>query len=316
LRKASAILAVVIFALIVIVVLVIGGISLSSPSSLEEQGLFIASFNSEPYGNHVYSGNFTLVNSSNKTFEGLQLTVKVDDAWVAIKDLRSTRIFNAHDSQNHSFTGNFPEYFTEIDIEPNQNKSIQFTFADSNITLFSQHVVTLYLSQGTSGDEINGQSFIIPQEKAYLQIVGYSSIEHSEDTWHEYYNRAKLRYGYVNDQPNFYQQYHQSEYFPLEPDSYNWAKSLNQIGEHYFNVTVFNNNTFPVQAVTLFAGTPNGDGWTAYASPDKILQPNETYIFPVAVSGENWWSAENVNQLGNFYPGHNYASGDLTSSQT
>lgn len=313
-KKSITILAVVIFALIITAVLFIGKINPSSSSNLEENGLFIASFNSEPYGNNVYGGNFTLVNPSNRIFEGLQLTVEVDDSAIAITNLRSTNTVYVHDSQNQSFPFNLAENFTEINIEPNQNKSIQFNFVDSNISLFSQHTVKLYISQNNLGDVINGQFFIVSQKKAYLQILGYSSIEHSNDTWHEYYNDATKEYEFRNDKPNFCQQY--DPLFPLDPNSYNWAKMLNQLKEHYFNVTVFNNNTFPVQAVALFAGSPSGDGWSAYALPDKVLQPNETYVFPVPIGGENYWSADNVNQLSDFYPSYNYASGDLISSQT
>jgi hypothetical protein len=153
------------------------------------------------------------------------------------------------------------------------------------------------------GDIINGQSFTIPQEKAYLQITGYSSIEHDNETWHEYFNTTTNRVEYVNDQPNFYQQSH--NFFPLDPNSYNWAKALNQIGEHYFNVTIHNNCSFPVKEIALFSG----GGSVKFALPDYVLQPNETYILPMQTSGENWWSVETVYQLSNFFPA--YASGDL-----
>ena len=143
------------------------------------------------------------------------------------------------------------------------------------------------------------------QEKAYLQITGYSSIEHDNNTWHEYFNSTTNRYEYVNDQPNFYQQYHHSAFFPLDPSSYNWAKSMNQLGEHYFNVTVYNNSTFSVNGIALFSAS----GSVAFAFPDYVLHSNETYTFPVQVNGENWWSVETVYQLSNFFPA--YASGNL-----
>jgi hypothetical protein len=47
--------------------------------------------------------------------------------------------------------------------------------------------------------------------------------------------------------------------------------------------------------------------------PDKILQPAETYVFPVSSGGQNWWSVESVYQLSNFYPAQAYLSGDLTN---
>ena len=85
-------------------------------------------------------------------------------------------------------------------------------------------------------------------------------------------------------------------------------KTLNQLGEHYFNVTIFNNSSFPVKGIAFFGG----EGSAAFALPDKILQPNEIYTFPVQVGGKNWWSVDNVNQLSNFFPAQAYASGDLT----
>jgi hypothetical protein len=175
-----------------------------------------------------------------------------------------------------------------------------------NVQTFSSHIFRFYLTQNSLGDKINGQSFTTPQEKAYLQITGYSSIEHSNNTWHEYFNSTTNRYEYINDQPNFYQQNH--NFFPLDPSSYNWAKSLNQIGEHYFNITIFNNSTLTVDKVEVNLG----GGGVAFASFDKILQPNETYVIPVAVSGENWWSVDSVNQMSNFSTSQTFASGDLT----
>jgi hypothetical protein len=131
----------------------------------------------------------------------------------------------------------------------------------------------------------------------------------TRNTWHEQYNINKNRQEYINDQPNFYQQYHHSAYYPMESTSFNWAKNLNQIGEHYFNVTVFNNSTFPVVKVAFYLG----EGGVAFALPDKIIQPNETYVLPVAAEGQNWWSVESVNQLSNFNSAQAYASGDLAN---
>ena len=85
-----------------------------------------------------------------------------------------------------------------LSIEQYQNETISLLFGildrdtflsyfgDAQIDTFSSHVIKFYVSQNKFSDLINGQSFTIPQKKAYLQILGYSSIEHSNDAWHEY----------------------------------------------------------------------------------------------------------------------------------
>ena len=309
-RKTIALtLIVTILVLTIIAVLFVEKPSPSSFDNPDQNSLFIASFHPILYGNIIRGGNITLVNPTNRYFDNLQLTAKVDDLNITITYLRETITCNAYDVRNESIQVTLPHNLTEISIEPYQNKSIQFNFADSDITVFSPHEVKLYILHNTLGDIIDGQSFMIPQKKAYIQIIGYSSIEHSNNTWHEYFNTTTNRYEYINDQPNFYQQIH--NFFPLTPSSYDWAKSLNQIGEHYFNVTVFNNSSFPVKAIALFSG----ESFVAFALPDKILQPNENCTFPVQAAGENWWSVENVYHLSNFFPAYAYVSGDLVSGQ-
>ncbi|MCW4045600.1 MAG: hypothetical protein NWE94_08810 [Candidatus Bathyarchaeota archaeon] len=284
----------------------------SSSDNPEQKTLLVESFNATTIGSKVIGGNIVLINPTNKSFENLTLTVKIDDSEPIVPILRLIKPLATGATFNHYLVA-----ITQISIESNQNETIQlylynpdkmeppFYETSVNVQTFSSHVIRFYLTQNTLGDIINGQPFTIPQEKAYLQITGYSSIEHDNDTWHEIFNSTRNRYEYINDKPNFYQQYHHSAFFPLDPSSYNWAKSLNQIGEHYFNVTIFNNNTFPVGKVTLNFG----DGGVEMALQDKIIQPNETYVFPIAVSGKDWSSVENVNQLSNFFPA--YASGDL-----
>ena len=116
-------------------------------SGSSQNGLFIASFSPDLYGDNISGGNITLVNPSNKNFDNLQLTVTVDDSPIEVTNLRSMRMIYVHDSRNQTMPFNFAENFTEITIEPNQSRSIQFTFAGPEITLFSQHTVKLYLSQ-------------------------------------------------------------------------------------------------------------------------------------------------------------------------
>ena len=291
---------------------------LSSSNNPDQNSLFIAGFSPELYGNNIIGGNIVLVNPTNRSFDDLNLTVEVDDLKLIVPDLLLAVGGNLS-------RGVHP--VTRINIDPYQNETLRLLFGildrgtfssyfgGSQVEAFSSHVIKFYVSQNEFGDVINGQSLTIPQKKAYLQILGYSSIEHSNDTWHEYYNSATNRYEWRNDQQNFYQQYGTSAYVPLDPFAYNWSKVINQLGEHYFNVTVFNNSTFPVERIALFGGTPNGEGSMAFARSDKILQPNETYIFPVQAGGKNWWSVDNVNQLSNFFPSYAYASGDLISNQ-
>ena len=299
-----------IFALTVIAVLFVEKPNFSS-NNPDKDSLFIASFTPSTIGSNVTGGSIALVNPTSKNFENLTLTVKIHDSELIVPFLRLLKPLPLEEPFS-----NYSVPITRISIAPNQNETVQLYLFDpdqneppSYVTImtvqtFSSHAFRFYITQNTFGDVINGQSFTTPQEKAYLEIVGYSSIEHDNNTWHEYFNSSTKKYEYVNAQPNFYQQNH--EFFPLDPTSYDWAKALNQIGEHYFNVTVYNNNTFPVKEVTLFSD----EGDTTFASSDYVLQPNETYILPVQTSGENWWSVENVYQLSNFFPA--YASGDLT----
>lgn len=306
-KRSTLALTVIVAALVLalVAVLFIEQLNDSSFNSPDQNDLFIASFDPILLGSEVTAGNIVLANPTSSYFDNLTLTAKVDDSRLIEPPLRLWLPPN----------NNVSIPVTRISIEPYQNATLYLDLADADIPTFTPHTLSIYISQNTFGDVINGQSFTIPQKNAYLQILGYSSIEHSNNTWHEYYNNARKRYEYVNDQPNFYQQYQQSAFFPLDPSSYDWAKTLNQLGEHYFNVTIFNNSTFPVERIALFGGSPNGEGSMGFALSDKILQPNETYIFPVQAGGENWWSVENVYQLTNFFPAYAYASGDIISNQ-
>jgi hypothetical protein len=312
-KKTALTLTLILTGLVLTSVIVLGveKPNISPFGNSNQNGLSIASFTPSTIGSNITGGSFVLVNPTNKNYENLTLSVRVEDSEPIVPILRLVKPLPVEEPFS-----NYSVPITQISIEPNSNETIQLYLFDPdkneppfydtivNAQTFSSHVFRFYITQDTFGDIVNGQSFTIPQEKAYLEIVGYSSIEHDNDTWHEYFNSTTKRYEYVNDQPNFYQQH--SAFFPLDPSSYDWAKSLNQLGEHYFNVTILNNCSFPVKGVALFSG----EGSVAFASPDYVLQPNETYTLPVQTSGENWWSVENVYQLSNFFPA--YASGDLT----
>ena len=173
------------------------------------------------------------MNPTNKNFENLTLTIKIDDSDLIVPNLR----LQIHLPVETPFD-NYNVPITQITIEANQNETIQLYLYNPsqngtsqlyqtsvNVQTFSSHIFRFYLTQKTFGDIVNGQSLTIPQEKAYLQIVSYSPIEHDNDTWHEHFNTSTNRQEYINDQPNFYQQYHHSAYYPMESNSFNWAKT-------------------------------------------------------------------------------------------
>ena len=252
LMKRKALLLTFILTILVLTTLAVLFAEKPNPSSFnnsDQNTVFIASFSPELYGNNVIGGDIVLVNPTNRYFDNLNLTTEVDDFKLIVP--RLLLAVGGNLSRSVPVTG--------ITIDPYQNETLRLFFGildrgtfssyfgGVQISAFSSHVIKFYVSQNNFGDVINSQSLAIPQKKAYLQILGYSSIEHDNDTWHEYYNSTRNRYEYVNDQPNFYQQYHHSAFFPLDPNSYNWAKGLNQLGEHYFNVTIFNNILFQLK---------------------------------------------------------------------
>ena len=293
----------------------------------DQKTLFIASFSPENsgHGRYVTGGRIVLVNPTNKNFENLTLTVTIDNSELIVPSLRFRMRLPIGVEPP---IDNAEALVTQINSEPYQNETIRFFLFETdqnesyyygtnvNVQTFSSHVFRFYITQNVFGEIINGQSFTIPREKVYLQITGYSSIVHDNNTWNEYFNSATNRFEYINDQPNFYQQYHYSRYYyPMDPSSYDWGKTLNQMGEHYFNVTILNNCSFPVNGIGLFDGLADiGVGFEAFALPDEILQPDEIYTFPVPVGGENWWIVDSVYQLSSFFPAYAFATDDLISS--
>jgi hypothetical protein len=178
---------------------------------------------------------------------------------------------------------NFSTPITSISIEPDQKETISLSFPSPYSFQFSSHNLTIYISQNNFGDIINGQSLTVPQTEAYLQIVRYSPVETDYNTYHEYFNSTLNAYRYVNDNPNFCQRYRNYSW-EVYTDTYHLASHMNVLDETYFNVTVFNNNTFPVNSVTLLGQIPSRgtymNDWRALI--DYVMQPNETYLFPVA----------------------------------
>lgn len=241
-------------------------------------GVSIAIESFDPFfiGDSISGGNLTIVNHSDKNFTGLQLTATVDDSAVALINVYTFRPIYAHVSPNRTVPLSLPENFTGI--ETNQSKNIKFSFANAEISQFSEHTVKFYLSNEKVGDLINGQSFAIQQKKAYLQIVRISPTEHDTDTWHLQYNSTTQKNEYVNDKRNYYQKNHR--FFNLPESVFNWSRMLDQIGENYYNVTVLNNNTFPVKSIQFYGGA-SIDKQTAFTGVPDLLLPNQTCVIPV-----------------------------------
>ncbi len=83
--------------------------------------------------------------------------------------------------------------------------------------------------------------------------------------------------------PNFYQRYRNISKCDYYSDNFGIMHHMGALDFTYFNVTVFNNNTFPISSITLFGQTTRlgsyGNYWRALM--DYVMQPSETYLFPV-----------------------------------
>lgn len=212
--------------------------------------------------------NITLVNPTGNAFNDLNITIKLDESDLSWYSNYTVSYENATPFVNYSI----PQ---TINIEPQQNKTINIFFACLDSFGFSPHNIQVYVSQNQFGDVINGQSFDIPQSMAYLKILSYSQVETSLDSFHKYGNVYRL----VN--PNFLQQYANTKQ-EIGSANYFFAADKGYIGLTYFNVTIANNSTFPVTHVALFGDTslyPNG--FVGRAHYNLTVQPNETLLFPV-----------------------------------
>jgi hypothetical protein len=78
--------------------------------------------------------------------------------------------------------------------------------------------------------------------------------------------------------PNFYQRYHNISKYDIYVDNFAIMHHMGALDYSYLNVTVFNNNTFLVNSVTVFGQEPYRTG----ALMDYAIQPSETYLFPVS----------------------------------
>lgn len=253
-------------------------------------GLYIASYLPGSYGSNNTEGNIVLVNPTSTSYSNLTLAIQVDSSEISNPTLRlwapnytlnppNSFLQSIHlyrDMLNHSTP------ITTISIEPNQNETIALSFTSQDTFPFNSHNLTIYLSQHSFGDIINGQSLTIPQTEAYIQIVSYSSVQTDYDTYHEYFNATRPGYVYRNDNPNFLQRYFNYSW-EIGAANYGMAAEMGVLGVCYFNVTVHNNSSFPVNSVALFGQIPSMGSymnrWGALSA--YVLLPGETYVFPV-----------------------------------
>jgi len=261
----------------------------------DHNSLYVASYIPGPWSSStttegITEGNIVLVNPTSNSLSNLSMTIQVDSSEIIVPSLRlwysnhTVYVPNSLMQSEHIYEDmeNFSTPITSISIEPNQKETISLSFPSPETFQFSSHNLTIYISQNNFGDIINGQSLTVPQTEAYLKVVGYSAVEFDGNTYHEYFNSTLNDYVYVNDNPNFCQRYFNYSW-EIYATNYHLASHMNMLDETYFNVTVFNNNTFPVNSVTLLGQIPSRGSYMNWwgALIDYVMQPNETYVFPV-----------------------------------
>jgi hypothetical protein len=299
-----------------IAVLFVAESNIALASKDTHTSLYVASYISGPWsesnstGGGLTEGNIVLANPTSNSLANLTMTIKVDNSDTIIPSLRlwdSNYTLNTPTSFFQSLLlfedmENFSSIITSISIEPNQKETISVVFPSPESFQFGNHSLTIYVSKNNFGDIINGQLLVVPQTEAYLQIVNFSAIESDQGTYHQYYNSTlESNMVTVAYNPNFYQRYHNISEYDYYADNFGIMHYMGALDYSYFNVTVFNNNTFPVNSVTLFGqiqsrGTYR-NGWNALI--DYVMQPNETYLFPVAQTE---------------LPSHSYATGYLANT--
>lgn len=197
-----------------------------------DDSLIIKSFSAVTYGDNITGGTLVISNPTHESFENLTLNLRIENSQPITPYLRLVMPLAADPPfANHSVP------ITKVSIDPDQNMTLQVllynpeqntpAFYNASITAqtYSPHLIAIYLTQSSFGDIIDGQTFTVPQQKAHLQIVEYSPVEHSQSTWHRFFNTSTQRDEYINDQPNYLQTYSQS-YYPLDDFSYIFAKSI------------------------------------------------------------------------------------------
>jgi hypothetical protein len=268
-------------------------------SKYEQSSLYVATYISGPWSNSssntegTATGNIVLVNPTGNSFSNLELAIQVDSSEVINPTLRlwaSNYTLNTPNSFSQSRQlfpdmENFSVPIATISIEPNQKETISLSFSSPYSFRFNSHTLRIYISQNNFGDIINGQLLTVPQTQAYMQIVGCSSVESDEGTYHQYYNSTlKSNMVTVAYNPNFFQRYRNTSMHDYYSDTFSMMHHMGALSATYFNVTVFNNNTFTVNSIALWGQIPSRGTYTNYWSAlnDYVMEPSETYIFPVA----------------------------------
>jgi len=156
-----------------------------------------------------------------------------------------------------------------------------------SITYVSEPVVTIAVEPKNPKDIpalLEALDKLIPQTEAYLEVLSIGPLHH-DDIYQLFFDPIKNETVYINKHPNFLQRYLNYSIDRINVANYRAVSNINALGETYFNVTVHNNNTFPVNSVTLFGQIPSRGSnildW--HALFDDVLQPNETYVFPVGI---------------------------------
>jgi hypothetical protein len=296
-KKPSLVTAIAIICIVFMAVLFVGKSNVASASSDEHNILYVASYIPGPWSHTNYSsttegktqGNIVFVNPTRNSFNNLNMTIRVDGSETINPALRLWDSNYSLKTPNSFFESvkllqdiqNFSTPITSINLDANQKETISLNIPSPISFGFNSHNLTIYISQNSFGDVINAQSLIVPQTQAYLQIVNFSAEESDEGTYHQYYDSTqKSNMVTVAYNPNFYQRCHNISSENYYADNFALMHYMGALDYSYRNVTVFNNNTFPVNSVTVFGQEPYRTG----ALIDYAIQPSETYLFPISDS--------------------------------
>ncbi len=275
-------------------------------SKYEHTSLYAASYISGPWAKWSWNptpsysttegytmGNIILVNPTSSSFSNLSLSIQIDSSETINPLLRLWDSNYMLKEPNSSIQSDyiiediqkFSTQITSFNIGPNQKESICLDFPTSIWFQFYSHNLKISVSQNSFGDIINGQSLVVPQTEAYLQIVNFGAIESDKGTYHQYYNSTlQSEMVTIACNPNFYQRYYNISEYDVYSGNFGLTHDMGSTDGTYFNVTVFNNSTFPVNSITLFGQIPSRgsyvNSWAALR--DYTMQPNETYLFPVS----------------------------------
>ena len=161
--------AIVSIAVVLLCVILIAVLFATKPN--EATSLYVASYIP---GSWSYDGNFpmegitlgniVLVNPTSNSLSNLNMTIQVDSSEIIVPSLRLWYANHTVYTPNSEMQGvymwtdmrNFSTPITSISIEPNQNETISLSFPSPDAFRFSSHNLTIYISQNSFGDIING----------------------------------------------------------------------------------------------------------------------------------------------------------------